>query len=316
MRKIITTLLITIIAGILFMGFVFAETGTVNVPELNFRENPSTNSDTLGVLNNGTKVNIISEQGDWYKIKYNNQEGYVSKQYVKKDASNNNTTTETTPNQTPNEEPTSTPPQASNAPDDTTPIDINELNKTNIKEEATMYVLPLLNSTKLGTLTAGTKVLLISVNGDFAYIQTERENAWILSKKLESTKITLASNAGNNAPSETQAPESSKEPSVTPTPEPTTQTSITPTPTPTTTTTPTQATPTPTNNNTQTYPTTMYVNVDAVNIRKESNTNSSIVTSAGKNVPVRVTAKEGDWYKVETSDGNGYIKGEFLSKTK
>lgn len=317
MKKIITTLLITIFAGILFTGFVLAETGTVNVPELNFRENPSTNSDTLGVLSNGTKVNIISEQGDWYKIKYNNKEGYVSKQYVKKDVSNNNNeipepTNTPAPTNTSNTTPTPTnePSNPTTTPNNNTPTDVSELNITKIKEETQMYVLPLLNSTKLETIKAGVKVLLISVNGDWAYVQTENQNAWVPAKKLESTKITLASNVGNN-----QTTNQDTNPQATITPEPTSTQIPTETPTPEPTSTPTP-TITPTSGNSQSYPTTMYVNVDAVNIRKESNTNSSIVASVGRNVPITVTAKEGDWYKVETSDGKGYIKGEFLSKTK
>ena len=63
-------------------------------------------------------------------------------------------------------------------------------------------------------------------------------------------------------------------------------------------------------------PATMYVNVDAVNIRKSADATSEKVTSVGLNCPVTVTAKEGDWYKVEVSDGKGYIKAEFLSSNK
>ena len=63
-------------------------------------------------------------------------------------------------------------------------------------------------------------------------------------------------------------------------------------------------------------PATMYVNVDAVNIRKSADATSEKVTSVGLNCPVTVTAKEADWYKVEVSDGKGYIKAEFLSSNK
>ena len=61
---------------------------------------------------------------------------------------------------------------------------------------------------------------------------------------------------------------------------------------------------------------TVKVTGEVVNVRKEATTSSNIVTSVNKNMGVKVIAKEGDWYKVETSDGNGYIKAEYLSKTK
>ena len=55
------------------------------------------------------------------------------------------------------------------------------------------------------------------------------------------------------------------------------------------------------------YPVQMYV--------KESATkDSKAVTSIGKGTPVRVTGESGDWYKVEVSDGKGYVMKQFLSK--
>ncbi len=49
---------------------------------LNVRSGPGTNTDILGVLNNGDPVTIL-EQGDvWHKISYNGGEGYVFASYV------------------------------------------------------------------------------------------------------------------------------------------------------------------------------------------------------------------------------------------
>lgn len=49
---------------------------------LRVRSGAGTSYSTLGYLNNGSKVNILGESGDWYKISYNDGHGYVSKQYV------------------------------------------------------------------------------------------------------------------------------------------------------------------------------------------------------------------------------------------
>ena len=50
---------------------------------LNLRKEPSTTSDVLTSLPNGTKVEIIEELDDWFKVSYKGHTGYVSSKYVK-----------------------------------------------------------------------------------------------------------------------------------------------------------------------------------------------------------------------------------------
>jgi len=57
-------------------------TGTVKATSLNIREEPSTDADIVASLNNGTKVEITGESGDWYKIRYSTYEGYVKKEFI------------------------------------------------------------------------------------------------------------------------------------------------------------------------------------------------------------------------------------------
>ncbi|WP_379970172.1 SH3 domain-containing protein [Ectobacillus sp. sgz5001026] len=56
--------------------------GTVNATYLNVRTGPSTNDSVIGALPNQSSVTILGESGNWYKIQYNNQVAYVSKDYV------------------------------------------------------------------------------------------------------------------------------------------------------------------------------------------------------------------------------------------
>ncbi len=323
MRKIITTLIIVLLANILFIGIVLAENtkGTVTASELNFRESANTNANAIDVLYRGAKVNIISEEGDWYKVKYKNEEGYVNKQYIKKDEEGNNIDTSNTSINTSsqNNENTTTNTTVTPTPEPTTsgmetPSDIIELNKTKIKTEATLYVLPLINSTKLANLTVNTNVQLISINGDWAYVQTENNSGWVFKKVLEKTSMTLASN--NSTSTTTNEPQSNNTTNENPTSANTVENTTSNSTTSSTTneTTPTStATPTPSNSE---YPTTMYATVEAVNVRSKANTSSEVVTSIEKNVPITVEGKEGNWYKVKTSDGNGYIRSDLISKTR
>lgn len=59
---------------------------------LRVRKAPNTNSEVLGSLYEGNTVNIIGEEGNWYRISYNNSVAYVSKDYVtlEKVSDNNN----------------------------------------------------------------------------------------------------------------------------------------------------------------------------------------------------------------------------------
>ncbi len=58
--------------------------GTVNISSgrLNVRGGPSINSDIIGSLNNGDKVNIAELENGWLKIRYGNGNGYVNSRFI------------------------------------------------------------------------------------------------------------------------------------------------------------------------------------------------------------------------------------------
>lgn len=58
-----------------------------NTNNLNVRSEPSTSSSILGKLNKNEKVEVVSGDSSWSKIKYNNKSGYVSTQYLSSDKS-------------------------------------------------------------------------------------------------------------------------------------------------------------------------------------------------------------------------------------
>lgn len=163
--------------------------------------------------------------------------------------------------------------------------DGNTENKVLNKSE--VYILPLLNSSVIGNLDKGDTIKIISINGQWSFVQNNEIRGWVFSKYIETpttndndtSEDTITKNEVTNTSDSTNSTNSEASTNIK-------------------------------------YPTTMYVNVDAVNIRESASTTSKIVTSVGINCPVRVTAKEGDWYKVEVSDGKGYIKTEFLSLNK
>lgn len=58
------------------------KTGYITTDGINFRQKANTDSKVLKTFATNAKVTILKEEGDWYKIKHNDKEGYVLKTYV------------------------------------------------------------------------------------------------------------------------------------------------------------------------------------------------------------------------------------------
>ena len=303
MKKLLNILSIIIIFTLIMASVSFANTGTLKDTDfLNVRETPSTSSNIVTVLPANASFDIIAEEGDWYQIKYQDYTGYVSKQYVK--------VSETTAN-------TSIPAKANS----------NGI----INSNSNIYILPLINSTVIGTVNSGSEVLVVSITGKWAYIQTDKTSGWVFTNNVNGTEETASEtnnndtssengnsdvvdnneadtnssdNQNNNAGSDENTNNSSSnensgnEENA-------------------------NNTDNEENNsdsnssaNSEDYPKTMYVNVEAVYIRAQATTSSDIVASVGLNTPVTVRGEEGDWYRVSVTDGNGYMMKQYLSDSR
>lgn len=297
MRKILNILSILIIFSLIFINFSFANAGTLKDTDfLNVRESPSTSSNIVTVLPKDASFEITGEEGDWYKIKYQDYTGYVSKQYV---SINENVVN------------TNIPPRANS----------NGI----INKNSKLYILPLLNSTVIENINVNTEILVVSITGKWAYIQTDTTSGWIFTDNINGTdETTIATtnnletndninnsnsdinnsvsnnneldnnsvvnnNDANNSNSTNDENNTSNENNNSNNTQ---------------------------NENNSNYPKTMYVNVDAVYIRSQATTSSNIVASVGLNTPVTVNGEEGEWYKVNVTDGSGYMMKKYLSENK
>ena len=295
MKKIIS-IVILIIISLVISSAVLAATGTITTDDLNVRDGASTNANAIGKLSKNETVNIVSEVDGWYKIEYKDGTGYVSSDYVKA-----------------TEENLQNPESSSSKEVETSNQASVNATTTNKKEktllsEATLYALPLLNSSKLATLPENTFVNVISSNGKWVYIQTEKESGWIIASKL--TTVSEPETEDDLLP-KTES-EQKKEETVD-----TAQNTIAKNETTANTTADSSTESNKTSDSTasdESYPITMKVSADSVNIRKSASTNAEVISGTSKGATVKVIAKEGEWYKVDTEDGIGYIKAELLSK--
>ena len=287
----ITILIITITSVLLIVSnFSFAASqGEITASSVNFRSQANSSSDVIGSLSKGATVTIDGEEGNFYKITYNSKQGYVSKQFVK-------TTDSSNQNESDNKSTSATNTATSATTSSTESLTEEEAIKKNevkVNSDTTIYVLPLLNSTKVGNFTKNEKVTLVSINGKWAYVRGSSKSGWIDKEVLSSQTVYLPQGT-----EETSGVESNSSNENTATNE--------------------------TNSSTNSDKSvdnsskkTMYVNTDAVNIRKEASTTSTIINSAEKNTAITVTGTSGDWSKVKTSSGaEGYILSKYLSANK
>lgn len=172
MKKIqkIALVLIIILAIILGLTYTtFAVTGKITVETVRVREEATTESKTLVMGNLGEEVEVLGQEGDWYKVKYNEQEGYIYKDYVE--------TTE------PVEETPETTENPQTKPDTTTTEETNtsvatELGNT-LNKDSSAYLLPNYTSTKIAELKQSEQVKIISTLANWAKIETAEKEAWI-----------------------------------------------------------------------------------------------------------------------------------------
>ena len=80
----LAALLVAVILMISLMPAAAAAsyTGTINEDKVFFRMGPSTSSGYYGQLNKGTKVTVTGVSGEFYKVTYNKQDGYVMQKFV------------------------------------------------------------------------------------------------------------------------------------------------------------------------------------------------------------------------------------------
>ena len=298
-KVIIFTMLV--VAIICIEKSVLATTGVVDTETLNLRESPSTDSSILKLLNRGEKVEIVGQDGVWYKIEVNGITGYVHSDYIKKTEENNIQEDDTQNNQNVD----------GNTQIDNNIVSNNEQTQGNtttnnvipeqikIDKQINIYILPLINSTKIAKTEVGEEITVIANTDKWIYISSKDVNGWIIKeqaiKQIASGNTTENTNTENNPNNETNLEETGNG----------------------------ETSNNGTNsqeNNPQTEeieitPKTMYVNTSSIYVRKGPGTNYDYIDSLILNSGVTVIAEIGDWYKVKVSGLEGYIAKRLLSDT-
>lgn len=293
-------------SAITIMGITTVKAATVTVTSdtLNIREKASQSSKIIAVLSNGAKCDFIEEDGDWYKIKFGSYTGYISKQYSKKNEDTSSGTKTDNTTKTDDSDKTDNTADAKKAVDSVT----TEGETTGkIANNTAVRIVPLIYSSQIGEVKKGETVTIISEQNNWAYIATSSITGWVRIDSITGKKIVQTTvSAAENTTSEQEKENTVSENTVT-----------TDTKTENTTSNTVENTTSSSGSTSSSYTEkTMYVNDYSVNVRKEASTSSKVMMVLGINTKLTVIGEEGDWYKVKTSEGNGYVSKKLLTSNR
>ena len=256
----------------------------VNASNLRLRASASTSSKALDTASKGEVVVVLSKEGDWYKVIYDLQEGYMHGDYLNVKTAEN------------------------------VELGYGQINGSSVNLRSSP-------STSGKTVTRGSKgdkAYIIGVNDGWYKVIYGENICYIRSDYLDLTEVPYENNSSSNSPlffkggnSTGTAPSASALKN-------TTGSSSTASGTGSANTSTTPSTGSTSSGGTATTAGgSMYgiafVATQGLRLRSEANTTSSVLASASKGEVVVVVSKQGSWYKVIYNLKEGYMHGDYLN---
>ena len=271
---------------------VFAAIGIVNAPSgLVLRQEASTSSAPLATVPDKTEVNILEESEEWYKVTYNNQEGYLFKEYVN---SNESVETETPETEEPIEEPTQDPQTTTETP-------VEGVQNVQTKSQVKVYAIPLITSTVINEIQANVEVTIEKQITNWSYISAGEIKGWVRTYGIQNPVQEQTQEQPAEQPEipETEEPveEPTQEPEEPETPE-----------------TPNEPADNTSSSETPVTDIKGFVAVDYANVRKEASTSSEIVTTLTRDTSFEVLAETAEWYKIRYTSPDEVVYEGYMSK--
>ena len=90
MKNLKKIILVIIIVTYFLISTSLAKTGNINAQAARLRKENNTSSNIITNIYKGEEVEILEESGDWYKVKYQNNTGYIKKEFVIEKNTNTN----------------------------------------------------------------------------------------------------------------------------------------------------------------------------------------------------------------------------------
>ena len=300
------------------------KTGVVKVnTALNVRSAASTNSEVIGTLSNNTKVDITGVDGDFYRINYMDESGYVysgyiknvavvkdetkpvqkedkdktEKQDVKKDDNQNKEKDKVKPETKPVDNKETKP-----AVKPETKPEVKPETKPAVKPEVKPEVKPVVIKTKVGTINVHTYLNVRSgASTRTSVIGSLGRNAkvTITGEQGNFFKINYNGRTGYVSKDYVKVSYDTKTIYQNVTPEkPKTNNK-------------TNNTNKPVNNNSKKIG---VINVNTyLNVRSGASTRTSVIGSLGRNANVTITGEQGNFYRIDYKGRTGYVSKDYVS---
>ncbi|MBQ2835638.1 MAG: SH3 domain-containing protein [Clostridia bacterium] len=284
----IITLMITFL--IILGTTAYATIGEVNSKEVKLRKKPDESSSILDYIYKGDEVEILEEEGDWYKVKVKTSigkvTGYVSKDVVDVQNENSQDNIQEPDDVESNETiPTDT---VIETPQVTVSNNIEENNQYTLIQEIGVKALPLINSREKAKITGN--ITVIEIINNWARIENDTESGWIrkniLINILTTNEVTVPE---SEQPVEEQPAEEIPE-------EPVQEEHL--------------------ENKEIEINKTGYVSTDGLRVRKGPSTDTEAIDSLEKNDKVEIIGQIDNWYKIDLNGEIGYVSAKYISDTK
>ena len=281
------TTIIALCLGLILIGTkAYATTAKTLNDKTRLRKKASTNSEIVEIISKDEKVEVVSKEDDWYKVKYNSQVGYVrgdlieveeEKKEVAEEAKKEENKTEkaskaeeTKTEETQKQDEAENQEEAKKEEESSKEqkVEIKENDQIELKEETQIQLLPIIFSCKTGKVPANTKITVVEVVGNWCHISAGNQEGWLHISKIESSKA------------EEQKAEENKEEE-------------------------------------KKEETKLYVSTTTLNLREKADTKSDVVTQLSLNDEVTVVkVVNNTWTQVKFKDYEGYTASEYLSDKK
>ncbi|MBR2704216.1 MAG: C40 family peptidase [Clostridia bacterium] len=280
------SLAMIIIVGIVIVLFlcvnsrVFATTGTVVGDNLRVRKEENTTSEIIDLLDENDKVEILGENGDWYKVKANGKVGYVKKEFIKVQdgATINNETT----NETAEEKTEATPEENNEAAQPTEEPKAEEQaapeqpKEVKFSEEVELKTMPLANSIAINNTAADETYTVVCTAGSWAYVKSGNKEGWVLTEKSTEATAAAETETAEEQPEEVKLPDDKMY------------------------------------SESKTY----YVKGSSVNVRNAATKDSDVVKVLNTNTEVEVVGEADSWYIVKVNGEKAYVAKSLLTTEK
>ena len=278
--------------GLILVGTkAYATTAITLNDNTRLRKKASTSSEIVEVIDKDEKLEVVSKEDDWYKVKYKSYVGYIrgdlldiegekKEETSKSDETKKEETSKTDEakteetnkdNETKKEE---TAKQEESSKE--SKVEIKENDQIELKNETQLQLLPIIFSCKTGKISANTKITVEEIVGKWCRISASNQEGWVLTSKIENNKV---------AEQKVEEKEENKEEAK--------------------------------KEETENKETKLYVSTTTLNLREKADTKSDIVTQLNLNDEVTVVKVIDDtWTQVKFKNYEGYTASEYLSNKK